>query len=226
MARKHNKGIPLKKGNFSIYILVDGECEQDYLNSIRNEEPYKEIISSQRIKIAPDIPKTKSLEAQFENVSEALNHYDKVLWIVDYDVIRQQSAQQKTGTSKSFEKFLVLSSKFKKLLELKKHSGKEAFVLINNPSIEFWYLLHFEKTSKLYLTSDSVERKLAGHFKEYTKKDEKFRKSIFKLLKDNLPDAINHAQAIEENDNDIQARADIYKIFLNDLELLRPTPEK
>ena len=46
MARKQNKGNTPKKGNFSIYILVDGECEQDYLNSIRNEEPYSSIISS------------------------------------------------------------------------------------------------------------------------------------------------------------------------------------
>ena len=222
MARKQNKGNSPKKGNFSIYILVDGECEQDYLNSIRNEEPYSSIISSHKIKIAPDNPKTKSLEAQYENVSEALNHYDKVIWIVDYDVIRQQSAQQQAGSTKSFEKFLTLSNKFKKLVDIKKYNDKEVFVLINNPSIEFWYLLHFEKTSRFYPTSEAVEKKLISNFNEYTKKDKKFRNSVFNLLKDKLDTAIKHASVLEENEKDIQARADIYKIFLNDLEMLRP----
>lgn len=222
MARKQNKGNSPKKGNFSIYILVDGECEQDYLNSIRNEEPYSSTISSHKIKIAPDIPKTKSLEAQYEAVSEALNHYDKVIWIVDYDVIRQQSAQQQAGTPKSFEKFLTLSNKFKKLVDLKKYSDKEVFVLINNPSIEFWYLLHFEKTSRFYPTSEAVEKRLVSYFSEYTKKDKKFRSSVFNLLKANLNTAIENARVLEDNEKDVQARADIFKIFLNNLEMLRP----
>jgi hypothetical protein len=141
---------------------------------------------------------------------------------VDYDVIRQQSAQQQAGTPKSFEKFLTLSNKFKKLIDLKKYSDKEVFVLINNPSIEFWYLLHFEKTSRFYPTSEAVEKRLVSYFSEYTKKDKKFRSSVFNLLKANLNTAIENARVLEDNEKDVQARADIFKIFLNNLEMLRP----
>lgn len=223
MARRKNNGSTLKKGNFSIYVLVDGECEQDYLTSIKTVEPFKSILSSQKIKIAPDIPKTKSLDAQYLAVSDALNDYDKVFWIVDYDVIRKETLMQKKGKQTSLEKFSVLSKKFKELISIKKYQGKEVYVLINNPSIEFWYLLHYENTSKLYTTSEAAEKKLANHMKNYTKNDEKFRKSIFSLLKDGLDQAIYNAELLVEDDNDIQARADMYKIFKNDLKILRPS---
>ena len=183
MARPKSKGFTPKKGNFSIYVLVDGECEQDYLLSIKTVEPFQSILSSQKVKIAPDIPKTKSLDAQFKAVSKALDDYDKVFWIVDYDVIRKETLMQKKGTQTSLEKFSVLSKKFKELVSLKKYKDKEAYVLINNPSIEFWYLLHYENTSRLYTTSEEAEKKLATHLASYTKNDEKFRKSIFSLLR-------------------------------------------
>lgn len=223
MTRKKNKGSSLRKGNFSIYILVDGECEQDYLTSIKTVEPFKSTLSAQKIKIAPDIPKTKSLEAQYSAVSTALDDYDKVFWIVDYDVIRNETLIQKKGKQTSLEKFSVLSKRFKALISMKKYQEKEVYVLINNPSIEFWYLLHYENTSKLYTSSDAAEKKLTSHMENYTKNDEKFRKSIFSLLKNNLDTAIQHAELLIENDDDIQARADMYKIFKDDLKILKPS---
>ncbi len=57
---------------------MDGECEQDYLSAIKTVEPFKSLLSSQRVKIAPEIPKTKSLDAQYKAVSQALDDYDKV----------------------------------------------------------------------------------------------------------------------------------------------------
>ncbi|MDU7563650.1 MAG: RloB family protein [Acinetobacter baumannii] len=225
MARPKSKGFTPKKGNFSIYVLVDGECEQDYLLSIKTVEPFKSILSSQKVKIAQDIPKTKSLDAQFNAVSEALDDYDRVFWIVDYDVIRKETLMQKKGTQTSLEKFSVLSKKFKGLTSLKKYKDKEAYVLINNPSIEFWYLLHYENTSKLYPTSEAVEKKLATHLASYTKNDEKFRKSIFSLLQANLENAIQNAKLLVQDDNDIQARADMYKIFEDNLKILKPSTE-
>lgn len=223
MTRKKNKGSSLGKGNFSIYILVDGECEQDYLTSIKTVEPFKSTLSAQKIKIAPDIPKTKSLEAQYSAVSTALDDYDKVFWIVDYDVIRNETLIQKKGKQTSLEKFSVLSKRFKALISMKKYQEKEVYVLINNPSIEFWYLLHYENTSKLYTSSDAAEKKLTSHMENYTKNDEKFRKSIFSLLKNNLDTAIQHAELLIEDDDDIQARADMYKIFKDDLKILKPS---
>lgn len=223
MARQKNKGSTLKKGNFSIYILVDGECEQDYLSAIKTVEPFKSLLSSQRVKIAPEIPKTKSLDAQYKAVSEALDDYDKVFWIVDYDVIGKETLMQRRGAQTSLEKFSTLSTKFKNLISSRKYKGKEVYVLINNPSIEFWYLLHYVKTAKLYTTSEEAEKRLVTYLKAYTKNDEKFRKSVFSLLKDNLDTAIINAQNLIEDPNDIQARADMYKIFENNLKILRPS---
>lgn len=222
MARKQNtRGLSSRKGNFSIYILVDGDCEQDYLNSIRTKEPYKSVFFSQRIKIAPDIPKYSSVESQYHTVCEALNNYDRVLWIIDYDKVNENTQKQKHKSITDADKFKKFSKSFLKMTEFKKYSGKEVFVLINNPSLEFWYLLHFENTSKLYVDSKSAEKALVNYFPEYTKDDEKIRKGIFNLLHERLPTAISNAQLLKEDNTEVGARSDIYKIFINNFELLR-----
>ena len=64
---------------------------------------------------------------------------------------------------------------------------------------------------------------MATHLASYTKNDEKFRKSIFSLLQANLGKAIQNAELLIQDDNDIQARADMYKIFEDDLKILRPS---
>lgn len=222
MARKL-KSLPQSKGAFSIYILVDGETEQDYLKSIKTTKPYCDQLGNQRITIRPEIPSKKSLDDQYDSLKEALNHYDRVIWLVDYDVINlQQSQHRKPGTVTPKQKFIDLSSRLESLTKIKKYKGKTVHILINNPSIEYWYLLHYKDTSRLYTTSLSVENELKNYISDYTKNNEKYRKSILGKLNEKIDHAIFCAKKLNDDNNNVIARADIYKIFDKNLELLKP----
>jgi hypothetical protein len=94
------------------------------------------------------------------------------------------------------------------------------YVLINNPSMEYWYLLHYEATSRYYAKSNEAERALRKYIKSYTKLDERYRKQIFDNLYPNLSKAIEHAKRINIDEDQILARADLYRIFENNCELL------
>ncbi|MBP9134766.1 MAG: RloB domain-containing protein [Saprospiraceae bacterium] len=42
-------------------------------------------------------------------------------------------------------------------------------VIVNNPCLEFWFLLHFEKTSKYFNTCSSAETQLKKYLPNYEK---------------------------------------------------------
>lgn len=221
MARKSNSNVK-KSTDFSIYILVDGECEQDYLNSIKTHSNYIAEFKSNQVTINPKIPKSKSLEKQFEDICNALDGaYNRIIWIIDYDVIYNQSSKQNSGNEKSCDKLQRFVQSLRKKANQKKYLDKDIHLLINNPSIEFWYLLHFKQSNKFYSNSASVETELKKYLKSYAKDNERYRKQIFSLLYDKLSDAIDNAKLIKIDDSDIKARADIYKLFENDLKLLK-----
>lgn len=214
-----------KQGKTNIYMLVDGDCESDYLTAFKRSEPYRTLLK--HVDIKPDLPKYKSIESQYEELCNQLNHYSKVIWVVDYDVILKETTEQKKGKESSEQKFHKYRKKLEKLVSQKKYEGTELHILINNPSIEYWYLLHYEATGKHYRTSNEAEKHLKKYLKTYTKFNATYRSQIFSLLEPKLANAINNAKRIVIDDEiEILARADIYKIFENNCELLTKAIDK
>lgn len=84
--KQHRKGAGKKK--FS--IIVDGETELWYFQLMKQYE-------SLPIDIMPEIPKRKSLQAQYETVLENAKHYDTVFWLIDYDAILKEDRETKKG---------------------------------------------------------------------------------------------------------------------------------
>jgi len=214
-----------RQGKTNIYILVDGDCESDYLKALKRSEPYTSLL--RHVDIKPDLLKYTSIESQYDELCTQLNHYSKVIWLVDYDVILKESNEQNKGKETTEQKFHKYRKKLEKLASQKKYEGKELHVLINNPSLEYWYLLHYEATTKHYRTSNEAERHLKKHLKTYTKLDENYRRQIFGVLEPKLQDAIRNAKRIViEDENEILARADIYKIFEDNCTLLTKIIDK
>jgi hypothetical protein len=67
--------------------IVDGDCESWYLQMLRRNE--KNI----KVDLKPEIPQKKKLKEQYERVIEQSKHYDKVFWIVDFDVINSKKIE-------------------------------------------------------------------------------------------------------------------------------------
>lgn len=49
-------------------------------------------------------------------------------------------------------------------------------VIVNNPCLEFWFLLHFEKTAKQFNACSSAELQLKKYLKSYEKSQKYFTK--------------------------------------------------
>ena len=167
-------------------VVVDGECEVWYLNMLKRNE--KSIV----VNIEPKIPQKKKLFEQYDHVIQLSKEYTKVFWIVDFDVLAKESKSAKVGSKTAIQSFLD----YKKRID-KNH--KNIVVIVNNPCLEFWFLLHFEATSKYFTDCEGAENQLKKHLPDYEKTQRYFTKQdndIYLRLKPNLAFALKNAKSL------------------------------
>lgn len=186
------------KTNPAFAVVVDGETEVWYLQMLKRNE--REI----RVSIKPEIPNKKSVEEQYNLVCDLLNkEFTKVFWIIDLDtVIKEENEAPKGKKSplKIFEEYRTnLITNYPNVV-----------VIVNNPCLEFWFLLHFTKTSKYFNTCTSAETELKKHLKNYEKTQKFFTKQnddIYLKLKPNLKIAIDYSIALGNFNNENPKKA-------------------
>lgn len=179
---RRGRNIPTKQ---SFAVVVDGETEYWYLQMLKQNEP--DILFN----ITPKILQKKNINQQYKLVTAlSEDDYDKVFWIVDLDVLLKEAREKKNSTS-SLQKFL---SYWQQLLKQKK-----IVVIVNNPCLEYWFLLHFQKTNKVFTACTDAEKQVSQHLKGYEKTEKFFKKSnndIYKQLKPYLQTAVSNATAL------------------------------
>ena len=181
------------KGSKAFAFVVDGDTEVWYLQMLKRNE------RQLNINIEPKLPSKKSIPEQYKMVSELAEDYTKVFWIVDYDVIIKETRESKSGSETSEQLFIRLKEKAQQ--------KDNVVVIVNNPCIEFWFLLHFEKTGKLFTDCKSAEKQLKKHLKDYEKTRKYFTKQnndIYLRLKDNIKLATEYSKSLKfdkENTN-------------------------
>lgn len=182
---RKTKAIP-RKGNQKFAFVVDGECEYFYIQMLKRNE------RSISVDLKPEIPQKKKLADQFKKVVELSNDYDKVFWIIDFDVISKETREAKKGTKTALQEFKGYYDKIDK-------SYENIVVVVNIPCFEYWLLLHYEKTSKYYNTCDGVLRQLKKHLPDYSKSQlyyTKQDKDIYLRLRPLLSEAIIRAERL------------------------------
>jgi hypothetical protein len=183
---RKNKAIPIKsKTTFA--VVVDGDCEVWYLQMLKRNE------RSILINIEPKIPQRKKLSEQYKNVIELSEEYTKVFWIIDFDVISSETKSAKASSKTAIQSFL----EYKKTIAEK---YKNIVVIVNNPCLEFWLLLHFEPTSKYFDTCEGAEKQLKKHLKDYEKTQKYYTKQgndIYIKLKPYIVNGLKNAKALE-----------------------------
>jgi len=185
-------------------FVVDGETEIWYLQMLkRNERQLK-------LNIEPKLPQRKSIDEQFKLVKDlSEREYSKVFWIVDLDTITKESRETPKGRKSPLKTLIELRKKLQK-------DNKNVISIINNPCLEFWFLLHFEKTSKLFDTCDKAENELKKHIKDYEKTQKYFTKQdhdIYLKLIPLLKTALSNSSTLGAFDLDEQTKA-ICEMFL------------
>lgn len=179
-------------------IVVDGETEVWYLQMLKRNE------RNIRVSIKPEIPNKKSLEDQYNLVCDlSTKEYTKVFWIIDLDTLVKEEREVSKGKK----------SPLKTLQEYRQNISNKypnVIVIVNNPCIEFWFLLHFEKTSKYFKSCSSAEVQLKKHLGNYEKTQKYFTKQnddIYLKLKPSLKIAINNAISLGSYDHDQASKA-------------------
>ena len=166
-------------------VVVDGQTEYWYLQMLKQNEP------NILFDITPKIPQKKNIDQQYELVTTlSEEEYDKVFWIVDLDVLLKEEREKKRNSS-SLQKFLAY---YKRLFK-----NQKVVVIVNNPCLEYWFLLHFRKTTKIFTACSDAEREVGQYLKGYEKTEKFFKKNnndIYKQLKPQLKTAISHATAL------------------------------
>ena len=190
MARKKVKISEPKKDAYA--IVVDGETEFWYFQMFKRNE------SSLQINIEPKIPQKKKLSDLYKKVLEYAEVYTKVFWIIDLDVVIAESKYTKKGTESPTEEL----NKYLEILKNKKYAN--VITILNNPCLEFWFVLHFEQTTKYFPKCSEAENQLKKYLTDYTKEQKYFTKQnsdIYLKLKSKLSTAIKNAKKTEKNDN-------------------------
>jgi hypothetical protein len=127
-------------------VLGDGLTEQYYLNHLKGIKGYK-------YTIRPSL----FTSITFETAETIIDSYlsggcDQIIYLTDYDTIVNQD--------KSVE-----YEKFKKKYE----DNDEVLICETMPCIEFWFLLHFHKTTREFIDAVQVTQELLKYITNYKK---------------------------------------------------------
>lgn len=174
-------------------IVVDGESEFWYLQMLKRNE---KLIS---VDLKPEIPQRKKLSKQYIKVIELSKDYDKVYWIIDFDVINKESHEAKKGSKTALQELKEYYQ------NITKRYSNVVIVIINNPCFEYWLLLHFEATSRFYTSYDNLIKQLKKYLSGYEKSQIYYTKQnqdIYLRLSSKLSDAITNAKKLEGFDFD------------------------
>ena len=178
---RRGRNIPTKQ---SFAVVVDGETEKWYLEMLKQNEP--DVLFN----ITPKILQKKNINQQYELVTDlSEEEYDKVFWIVDLDVLLKEEREKKNSTSplQQFLNYYKSLSKQQKIV-----------VIVNNPCLEYWFLLHFQMTNKVFTACTDAEKQVSQKLKGYEKTEKFFKKDndIYKQLKPYLQTAKENATAL------------------------------
>ncbi len=86
-------------------------------------------------------------------------------------------------------------SKAKEIHQLEAKNKNVKFI-VSNPSFEVWFLLHYEYSTRSYMSADAVIKELRKHYPGYEKTSD-----MYPILLDKVDDAITNAETLEKYHN-------------------------
>lgn len=135
-----------KKTHISCAVLGDGQTEQYYLTHLRD-------IKGFNFRIRPRLFKSITIEEADKLIKELIaEDFDMVIYFTDYDTIVKQG---------KVEKYKKIVGKYEKRTDV--------MICESMPSIEFWFLLHFIKTTRNFQNADEAVKELKKHIPDFSK---------------------------------------------------------
>jgi len=173
MARVRNQR-PSKE---SIAVVVDGQTEKWYIEKVKAHYPCDAL---KFIRIKPELPQKKKVQELFDFAHQKLDEeYTFVILIFDMDEPLKDNTEF-NKFKELYEKYLGIKDNTLVGRQRTKYAWMEKLlVIINNPCIEFWYLLHFGRTSKYYANYESLRPDLRRipEMSQYEKHDDYYNQN-------------------------------------------------
>ena len=194
-----------KKIGTIISFVVDGKCELWYLQLLKQHEK----LNAKNINLEPKLPEKKKLSDLFDLAKKLAEDSEKVFLIIDLDTILKETRERKKGEKAKLQEFRDLCNDV---------DSSKIIIVVNNPCLEYWFLLHFEQTSKPFSTYKQLEKSLKNHLPHYEKKETYYknrRENIYQKLRPKLEHAILNSKKSGEFDfeNTTKGIAEMHKIF-------------
>ena len=186
-------------------IFVDGECELWYFQMMKRNE------NAISLDLLPKLPRKKKLNDLYKEVKNAANDYDLVIWIVDLDKVLEEERSKKKEGKNPKEEFLKY---YKDLARL-----KNVKVIVSNPCLEYWLLLHYEYTAKPFKDCSEANQLLKKHLKDYDKSEKYFVKNdLYKKIKNIQQTAVKNAKKLGEFSSESfdSSICEMFKLFDSD----------
>jgi hypothetical protein len=141
-------------------------------------------------------------------VKELAEESEKVFWIIDFDSINKEMQEAKKGDKTALQQFKEYCNQV----------ADNVIVVVNNPCLEFWFLLHYKQTVKYFSTYAALEKELKKHLSDYQKTEKFFKNSrqdIYQRLKPLLKTAITNAKQAGNFafDNTHKGVSEMHRIF-------------
>jgi hypothetical protein len=124
----------------TILAAVEGKTEKIYLNKVKHSLK----LASVKIKFIEKSDPVKLVE----KIRKQIEDYDEIWCIFD----------------REFDQSRI--EKFRKAIK----KGRKYNLAVSNPKIEYWFLLHFEKTAKRFSNNKQIDRAIKKHCSNFKKK--------------------------------------------------------
>ena len=139
MSRKINK----RKGNTTIAVIVDGQNEKWYMEKVKK---HYSCTALKHISIKPELPTKKKVNELFDMAKRKVEEENSmVLLVIDLDEVLKNKTE--------LNNFKSQYTKYQNVRQGKpvRTCGwmNKLCIIVNNPCLEYWYLLHFNLTTKL-----------------------------------------------------------------------------
>lgn len=207
MSRRINK----RKGRTSIAVIVDGKDEKWYMEKVKKHYSCTVL---KYISIKPELPSKKKVVELFDLAKTKVEAENSmVLLIIDLDEVLK-SKSELNNFKNQYEKYLNA------------HQGKPArncgwmkklLVIVNNPCLEYWYLLHFYPTRKFYADYAGLKKDLRKNLplSQYEKTEEYYNSNpdIYKRLESWLKDARSNATPFDVTQCTTQGCSEMGTVF-------------
>lgn len=204
---RRSRGISERKP--TIGFVVEADTELWYLQMLKK---YEEKNHDIRINIKPEIPQKNNLKVQYEQVCELAGVNKIVFWILDFDAILKETRECK----KSNKSPLTIFLEYRKLLL---NDYDNVRVIVNNPCLEYWHLLHFTRTQRFYSQCNGAKKALKKELPGYEKTQRYYKKpnnDIYTKLRPHLKNAIANSASFGGFDagNPEKAMCEMSVIFM------------